>query len=340
MIVLTPWLMAQYYGDTALLEEAYPAMKAYVEYLRGRAKNHLVDWGLGDWNETETVGPPKRTPVVVTSTCAYYHYADIVSQAAELLGKNEEATAYAALASEIEAAFTERFFDRETGQIAEAGDSQTALTLPLALGMIPEENKDLVLQRLVENIQRRKDHLSTGFVGTPYLLVALSDFGEAELAYRIANQRDYPSWTTLNRDNVFREDWDGGRIQMPSCGGSIGKYFYECLAGIRSDPAGIGFKKIVIRPDAVGDLEWVKAHYDSVHGRIVSNWNLDDGQLTMHIVIPPNTTATVHVPAKDEYSVTEGNQPISEVEGIRFLRMENDRAVFFVPSGTYIFRRD
>jgi len=337
MIVLTPWLMHQYYGDMALLEEAYPPMKKYVEFLRSRARNHLLDWGLGDWNEPYSHGPPKRTPVIVTSTCAYYYYTDIVSQAAKLLGKEEEANAYATLASEIKASFNEHLFDRETGSVGRVDDGQTSVMLPLYLGMIPDDSKEIVLNRLVENIQQDKDHLDTGFVGTPYLLETLSTSGHGELAYAIANQRDYPSWTTLTREGVFREDWDGGRIQMPSCGGVIGGYFYQCLAGIRPDPEGPGFKRIVIRPDVVGDLTWVKAHYDSMHGRIVSNWQREGERLTMLITIPANTTATVYVPAKSVNSVTEGGQPIAKREDVRFLRFENGRVVLAVESGSYSF---
>jgi len=339
MIVLTPWLMYQYYEDTALLEEAYPAMKSYVEFLRRRAEDGLIEWGLGDWNEADTVCQPKRTPVVVTSTCAYYCYARIVSQAAAVLGREKESRSYADLASAIKSSFCEHLLDPQRGLVGGADDSQTALVLPLYLGMIPEEAKGHVVKSLLENIHERREHLSTGFVGTPCLLITLSDFGHGDLAYRIANQRDYPSWTTLIRDNVFKEDWGGGNVQMPSCGGSIGRYFFQCLAGIRPDPSGPGFKRIVIRPDMVGDLTWVEAHYDSMRGRIVSSWRRDPGakRFSLDVTIPANTTATVYVPAKDGRRVMEGGRPIAEAAGARFLRVEDGRAVFAIEAGNYHF---
>ena len=123
-----------------------------------------------------------------------------------------------------------------------------------------------------------------------------------------------------------------------ACFASPGSWFYQGLAGIRPDETGPGFKKILIKPAVVGDLTWVKCGYDSIHGRIVSNWKRDGGKLTMEITIPINTTATVHVPAKDAAGVTESNNPAAAAAGVKFLRMENRAAVYAVGSGTYLFQ--
>jgi alpha-L-rhamnosidase len=195
----------------------------------------------------------------------------------------------------------------------------------------------LVVKRLEENIHQWNGHLSTGFVGTPYLLEGLSRFGLADLSYTIVNQQDYAGWNTLITEGVMKETWRGGMAQMPSLGGSIGQWYYKVAAGIRPDPDGPGFRKIIIKPSIMGDLTWVKAHFDSPQGRIVSNWTREGEQLTMNVTIPANATATVHVPAKDAARVTEGGKAIGQAEGVKLLRMENGAAVFEVGSGCYVF---
>jgi alpha-L-rhamnosidase len=213
----------------------------------------------------------------------------------------------------------------QTGQVGSQPDSQTAQILPHYLGMIPEERKQLGLDRLVANIHERKDHISTGFIGTLHLLLGLPDFGEAELTQKIVMQQDFSGWNTLVRNGVQMETWGGGQVQMPSLGGPIGAYLYQVLAGIR--PGAPGFKKIVIKPAVVGDLTWVKAHHDSLYGRIVSSWTREGDELRMDVTIPPNTSATVFVPGVD-----------ARCEGARLLRSEPRASVFEVLSGSYRFQ--
>jgi alpha-L-rhamnosidase len=134
------------------------------------------------------------------------------------------------------------------------------------------------------------------------------------------------------------EQWNGYASQIHSCFASPGSWFYQGLAGIRPDETGPGFKKIIIKPAIVGDLTWVKCSYDSLHGRIVSNWKLETGNLKLEVTIPINTTATVYVPAKDADGVTESGKPAAKAAGVKFLRMENRAAVYEVGSGTYHFQ--
>ena len=132
-------------------------------------------------------------------------------------------------------------------------------------------------------------------------------------------------------------DLAGGQVQMPSLGGPIGAYLYQVLGGIRPDPQGPGFKKIIIKPAVVGDLSWVKSDHESPYGRIVSNWTRDGDKLTMDVTIPANTTATVYVPSKDASGVTESGNPASRVKGVKFIRMDSGSAVYEVGSGCYRF---
>jgi alpha-L-rhamnosidase len=139
---------------------------------------------------------------------------------------------------------------------------------------------------------------------------------------------------------TLAEAWDANpKSSLNHCMlGHIEEWMYRGLGGLTVDPSGPGFKKIIIKPQIVGDLKWVECSYDSPYGKIVSNWKRDEQKLTMNITIPPNTTATVFVPAKDEASVTESGKPMAEAKGVKFLCMENNAAVYEVASGTYQFQ--
>jgi alpha-L-rhamnosidase len=342
MMIYLPYKHYLYYGNKEILETAYKPMADYLEWLAGKVdpKDGLLRWaGASDWIEVgiNGWGPPKRTPTYLVSTCALYRFTDMMSEISRTLGKAAEADAYAARAVKIKDNFNARLLNPATGLYAGATDSQTSLILPLAFGMVPDDKKPLVIQRLVDNIRKRGDHLSTGFVGTPYLIATMTDLGLGELLYKVITQQDHPGWNTLIADGVMKETWKGGLVQMPSLGGSIGQWFYKIAGGIRPDPAAPGFKKIIIRPAMVGDVTWVKCEYDSNYGRIVSNWKCDGDKISMEITVPPNTTATVFVPARDESGVTESGKPAANSEGIQFLRMENGSAVYEIVSGTYRF---
>ena len=343
MIIYLPFKHYQYYGDKQMLMQAYPSMKAYLEWLGAKAdkKDGLMRWsGASDWIEVgiDGWGPPKRTPTFVVSTCAWYLYATMVAQTARIAGKPDEAVKYQQLAGKIKDNFNARCLDADTGLYGGANDSQTALILPLALSMVPDDKRELVIKRLVENIGKWKGHLNTGFVGTPYLMEGLAEIGLAETSYQMVTQQDYPGWQTLITDGVMKETWRGGLAQMPSLGGSVGQWFYKVAAGIRPDPTGPGFKKIIIKPSIIGDLTWVKCGYDSIHGHIGSNWQRERNKLTMEVAIPPNTTATIYVSAKDATAVTESGQPAAKAQGVKWLRMENHAAVYEIGSGTYRFQ--
>lgn len=342
MIIFLPYKHYQYYGDKRVLEKAFAPMKAYLDWMSAKAdkKDGLMYWtGASDWIEVgiDGWGPPKRTPRHLVSTCAWYLYANMVSQTAKIVGKPDEAVKYEQLAAQIKAAFNTKLFDPATGLYGGAKDSQTSLILPLGLGMVPEGKRELVIKALENNIHSRNDHLSSGFVGTPYLMEGLHELGLGDLSYKIVTQQDYPSWNTLITDGVMKETWRGGMAQMPSLGGSIGQWFYKAAGGIRPDPASPGFKKIVIKPTIMGDLTWVKCSYDSNYGFIISNWKREGSRLTLEVVIPPNTTATVHVPAQDAAGVTESGKSAAQARGVKFLRMEKGVAVFEIGSGRYNF---
>lgn len=343
MIVYTPWRLYEFYGDVRILKRAYEPMQRYFSWLKKQADatGGILEWaGASDWIEVgiEGWGPPKRTPTFLVSTMAYIHYADILSKSAALLGRNEDAATYRAIAEKTREIFNQKHLDPATGLYAGAKDSQASLIMPLALGVVPEDKKALVLQRLEENIKAWKYHVNTGFVSNPHLLHGLTDLGRADLVGRMMNQKDWPGFHTVAKDGVFMETWRGGMAQMPSLGGPSTAWFYRAVLGIRNDPARPGFEHVVINPEMMPEVTWAKGHYDSIHGRIVSNWQREGSKLTMEVAIPANTSATVHVPAKSVEAVTESGKPAGQSTDMRFLRFEKGVATFEVGGGSYQFQ--
>ena len=340
-IVMTPWNLYEHYGDRRVLENGFEAMKAYVDYLTSQSKDNLVEWGLGDWLDESAGGGGRRVPVVQTSTAAYFHFTNIVSQAATVLGRTKDAQKYAALADTIRQTFNAKFMTPETGLFA--ADSQTAQALPLAINLVPEDKRPLVSQRLVENIvDTRKGHVSSGIVGTLYVFQALMEMGRDDLAYEMLTQESYPGWLNMinGGETTVWEAWNGAASHDHPAFTCVGFWFYQGLAGIRPDRSEPGFKKIIIKPALVGDVTWAKATYDSMHGPITSDWKIVNGKFHLNISIPANTTATVYLPAKSINTITESGHPLSKADSVKVLHMAPPTAVLTIGSGTYQFVSD
>lgn len=336
MVIYNPWQLYQFYGDRRILEASYPGMKKHFSYLSSIAKDHIVSWGLGDWQDAAAqkagYGNPRSTTVPYTSTCAYFHFADVLRQTALLLGKSGEAARYGAQMEAIRNALHDKFHDAGTG-VYDRG-SQTAYVLALRLGIVAEKDRPRIVENLKRRIAEDDFHLSSGFVGLPFLLPQLTEEGLGDLAWKIATRESYPGWFDMifNRNKTaFMEAWDGGYVQMPSLAGPIGAWFYRSLAGIR--PETPGFKSFIIAP-YTDTLDWVKCTHECPYGTIRSDWSRKDGVLTMEISVPVNTTATVFIPGE---LITEGGVPANEAEGVTLQRREGDRQVFSVASGSYRF---
>ncbi len=337
MIVYLPWKIYSHFGDKKILEESFEAMKKYTGYLNSIDSSYVVKWGLGDWLEPGSVRPV-MTPVPFTSTIGFYNTALITSKTAEILGFKDDAVHYSDLAEKIKTSFNNHFFDPITGKYAKY--SQASQVMPLYFNLVPEGKRELVLEKLVMKIEADSNHVGTGFVGTPLILAGLSDLGKGELAYKMANQRTYPSWYDMvfnHGSKIFKEDWKGGLVQMPPLGGSLGYWFYYSLAGIQPDPTIPGFKKIVIRPDFVGDLSWVKGEYQSLYGTIKSEWIRENGKLVVNIKIPANTSARIFLPTEKAMDITESGNAISNNRDFTLITSENGKTIIESGSGSYSF---
>ena len=167
-------------------------------------------------------------------------------------------------------------------------------------------------------------------MGTFLLLDLFIHEDRNDVAATVISRTTFPGWGFLVKQRqvtTWPETWSGWGSQIIQVVGTAGAWFYEGLAGIRPDPTAPGFKKIIIKPAVVGDLRWVRAHFDSPYGRIVSNWQRDGNKLVLEVTVPDNTTATIFIPASDAGLVTESGRPLGSADAVKFLRIEDGRVV-------------
>lgn len=338
--ILVPWQQYQFDGDIELLRRYYEPMKRYVTYLGSRATNHIVDHGLGDWYD---IGPKppgfsQLTPRALTATAFYHHDAWILAQTATLLGRKSDARYYARLAKEIRAAFNREFFDESRQSYST--HSQCANAIPLVMNLCEPQHREAVLNAIVADV--RQNGLTAGDVGYRYLLRALAEGGRSDVIFEMNNQSDKPGYGYQLKMGAtsLTEAWDARRSSSQNhfMLGQIMEWFYHDLAGIASDPAGPGFKKIIINPQPVGDVTWTRARFNSIRGKIVSDWKRENGRFNLLVTIPAGTTATVRLPSRSASDVTESGVNLKQAKGVKFMRQEGDRSVIEIGSGSYEFQ--
>jgi alpha-L-rhamnosidase len=332
--IAVPWQQYQFEGDLELLRRHYPMMKRYVDYLSARAEGGIVSFGLGDWYDNHSFGAATLTPIGITATAFYYYDTQTLAKVAALLGKPDDAAHYEKQASEILTAYTQKFFNAATDTYATG--SQASNAFPLGMGMVEEAHRPAVLENLAKDLQVKGP--TAGEVSLEYLLRALADGGHSELIYTTFNTdtQGYGLQVKLGKTSLT-EGWNGGASQDHFMFGQINEWFYRSLAGIQDDPSGPGFQKIIIKPALVSGLAWTEAHYDSLQGTIVSAWKRDRRSVTLHVVIPANTTATVYLPTTAVAAVTESGTPAVRAVGVKFLRRDGQNAVYQLGSGEYRF---
>jgi hypothetical protein len=336
-MVMVPWWSYLQYGDRSTLEESLPAMVRYVDYLGNKGQNNIVSYGLGDWYDIGPGDPgvSKLTPLGVTATATYYQDLRVVEKASRLLGHVADADRYGALAEHVREAFNRTFFDPKTGQYSTG--SQTAQAMPLVMDICPRAERARVLEHLVDDVTRRGNQQTAGDIGYHYLVRALLEAGRSDVLFAMTNRSDPPSYgAQLERGATsLTEAWDAdpNSSQNHCMLGHIEEWFYAGLAGIEAD-----FDHISIKPQPVGDLTWVKTWHDTVRGRVESSWKKDSASFELTVRIPANATATVFLPARSREQVTESGRPVSEVQGVRYLRQEGAALVLEIASGQYTFR--
>lgn len=333
---IIPWTMYLVYGDIAILEEQYDSMKGWVEYIYSVSENGLLwqsgfqyaDWLALDKEEmSDRVGATDRYLVAT----AYYAYStELLLKTAKLLGKKEDYLKYHQLYQNIKDAFNEEYITK-TGRLV--SETQTACVLALHFNLAKEEFRSRIIKTLEKNLAAHKNHLVTGFVGTPYISHVLSENGLHEIAGKLILQEDYPSWlyavkkgatTIWERWNSMLPDGSFDESGMNSFNhyayGSIGDWLYQKVAGIQLlEP---GYKKIKIAPMFVKGFTSVKASFNSMYGEITSSWICENGKITIDVTIPVNTTAILELPEREEKIEVGSGKYHYEYETKTDLRLE------------------
>lgn len=351
--VIVPWTLYRVYGDTRIIERRWDSMVRWMDYLlalnpeyvrKNQLNNNYGDW-LSTIPDSDFSKSSQRKELLATAYWAYD--ARLMSEMAKAAGRKEDAAKYDDLFNKIRAAYQKEYVLPD-GQVK--GETQTCYVLSLYFDLLPVEMRENAAKYLVEDIRKHDNHLTTGFIGVRHLCPILTRMGYADAAYTLLTNDTYPSWgySIKHGATTVWERWDGWTaekgFQDPGMNsfnhyslGSIGEWLFESVAGIELDPDTPGFKHSIIRPVPGGGLTYARASYISIYGSIESGWKLNGDRLTLNVTIPPNTTATVYVPADEGAKVTEGGKPAENASGLRFLRNEKGYAVFEADSGIYMF---
>jgi alpha-L-rhamnosidase len=333
-LVIIPWMLYTYQGNTGILERAYPAMVKYVEYMGSKAKDGIASHGLGDW-----VPVLSETPVEVTSTGYYYLDVQILARVAEVLGKKEDAAKYQALGNTIREAFHAKLYN---GDGVYSIGSQTAQGCALHQGLVPAAERERVEARLIEIVEKNSAYPDFGILGSKYIFRSLSEAGRSDLAFAMATKDDKKSFGRWIRRGAtaFWEDWNDGESRNHIMFGDVSAWWYQYLGGIRladtvsavatsNNPEEIAFKGFVIAPEPVKGLDWVTAEHDSPYGMIRSAWRKEKDHFRLEITVPVNTRATVCLPC------APGTENVKFADAKRATPLRN-RMTFAVGSGSYV----
>jgi alpha-L-rhamnosidase len=299
--VIVPWTAWQQYADLGIVREHWGAMERWMKFIEEANPDHLRRNKTGA-NFADWLPAGSQTPRDLVATAYWAMIARMMSSMATALDQPAEAARYAATYSAIRAAFQKEFI-KDNGEIGSG--SQTSYVLALHMDLVPPHLKAKAVENLIQDIASRDYHLTTGFLGTPHLLFVLSDNGHTDVAYRLLLKQTYPSWGYMlaKGATTWWERWnsDTGDPAMNSFNhyafGSVMAWVYRYVAGIDTDPAAPGFRNIVIRPRVDPLLTYGGGEYNSVYGRIVTQWSAPaNGAFSLRVTIPANTTAKVHLP--------------------------------------------
>lgn len=349
--LVVPWTMYLSYGDKRILEEQYPSMKAWVDYMKNRAGEDYLwtgDQHFGDWlafasDRSDYTGATTEKDLIAT---AYYFYsAKLLGKIASIIGNTADSEKYALLTEGIKKAFNAEFVT-PNGRLA--SHTQTAYSLALAFDLLPENLVSKAAAFLAEDV-RKFGHLTTGFVGTPLLCKTLSAHGYDELAFMLLNRKEYPSWlypVTQGATTIW-ERWDGQKpdgtfqnVGMNSFNhyayGAIGEWMYNHVAGINIDPQHPAYKHILLKPHPGGGLTNARADFLSLYGPVKSAWSFEGEDFIYEVTIPANTTATVSLPRAKAEELKLNASPLNSEMKKRIQQSANE-LVIELGSGNYRF---
>ncbi len=351
---IIPWNLYLAYGDARILESQYQSMVRWVRFEQLHAGDDYIwngDFQFGDWLDYESASKGTNfgsTSSDLIATAYYAHSVDILQRTASLLDKKDDAQRYADLLAKIRDAFC-RTFVSDDGRVG-AG-TQTAYVLALEFELLPEALRPLAARHLAEDV-RLRGHLMTGFLGTPYLLTALSRFGYFDEAYLLLNRQQFPSWLypVVHGATTIWERWDGikpdGSFEDKAMNsfnhyayGAVGEWMYRVIGGIAIDPTAPGYKHVLIQPHLGGGFTHAMASHEGPYGLIRSNWHFDrERAFSLAVDVPPNSTATVRLPRARVPGITESERPLSQAAGVTRIRQVGENVFVDIGSGHYEFR--
>ena len=333
--VIIPWQMYQWYGNKEVLQNAYSMMKRYVDYLQSKAQNNILSHGLGDWYDLgpNHPGEAQLTPKAITATSIYYYDLKIITKAAELLGFQNDANEYGHLAIQVQQEFLNQFYNRETG-VCSTG-SQTAFAMPLYTELIPAEDRDMVLQNLVDSIKSNDYALTSGDIGYHFLVRVLSENGRSDILFKMNNRSDRPGYgyqlkqgaTSLTESWAALTDVSNNHMML----GHLMEWFYSGLGGIYQAENSVAYNEIIIAPKPVGNIKWVKCFYNSVKGIISSDWEIYGNTFLLKIEIPKDATAKIILPEEYQNSAVK----LIDAESQKPMKIKIENGGFKVGSGKY-----
>jgi len=355
--IICPWTIWRVYGDTRVIERHWASMTRFMDWRKRRAPDLRGRKDGNAWGDWLNLG--ENTPIEFIDAAYFALDANLLADLADAIGRRDETKAYRQLFADIRAVFKKDYLKPDG---ALAVDTQTAYVLALSFGLLPDALTTKSAAQLTGKIVKNDYRMATGFLGTKPLLPVLTANGHHDLACRLFQSRKFPSWgyEVINGANSVWERWDSytqehgfndasgnQNASMNSFShysfGAVMEWAFRDLAGVDTD--GPGYKRIVIKPGPPTPgsnpdhkpIDWVRAEYDSVRGRIASAWKRDAKGFELDVTIPANTTATVYVPAPSADAVTEGGKALATAAGVKFLRMEGGHAVLSVEAGAFRF---
>ncbi|HSO88167.1 MAG TPA: family 78 glycoside hydrolase catalytic domain, partial [Draconibacterium sp.] len=333
--VIIPWQLYKWYGNKEVLQKAYPMMKRYVEYLHTTANENIISHGLGDWFDLgpKQPGEAQLTPKAVTATSIWYYDLQIVAKVAEMLGFKEDSNEFKNLASQVQEAFLKNFYDKETG-VCSTG-SQTSYAMSLYTGLIPEEDKEKVLNNLVDSIAKNDFALTSGDIGYHFLVRVLSENGRSDILYKMNNRSDRPGYgyqlqkgaTSLTESWAALKDVSNNHMML----GHLMEWFYAGLGGIYQTENSIGYNEIIIAPKPVGDIKWVKCSFNSPKGLIQSDWKKEDKSFVLKIEVPKDASAKIIMPDDFKNSTLK----VVDLNSQKPVNVKVENGAFTVGSGEF-----
>ncbi|MCX4538928.1 family 78 glycoside hydrolase catalytic domain (plasmid) [Streptomyces sp. NBC_00841] len=345
--VTVPYAVWHAQGDNAIVRANYASMKKFLGFVKNGAGDDLIDSARGNWNDWLNLDDNTGTDVL--GTAYYAEDARMLSEMAKAIGEDADSATYAKLSADVRDAFTSKLVAAD-GTVQ--GGSQTAYAMALGMNLVTDPAlREKVGEKFVAKLKTSDYHLTTGFLGTPWLLPALSSIGRSDLAYTMILKKDYPSWgyeiehgatTMWERWNSINPDGSFGDVSMNSFNhyayGAVGDWMYQNIGGISAIKA--GYKESKIAPAMGGDLTSGHGTYESVYGTIGSNWKKTDQGMSLDITVPVNTTSRVSIPARNIEAVTEGGTPITKADGVSDVSVGKGVVTFTVGSGSYSIHSD